>query len=106
MLVLTGATGEITAVTVWEENIVTTQKKCTCLLEGGGGGGGGGGWLAGGRLRCRLHRATAGAPRQIRRRSTAEPRHQSQSLICLKTQNAPGNLMNSKMRTNHDLHRF
>ena len=63
MLVLTGATGEITAVTVWEENIVTTQKKCTCLLEGGGGGGGGGGgWLAGGRLRCRLHRATAGAP--------------------------------------------
>lgn len=58
MLVLTGATGEITAVTVCEENIVTKQKKkkkkCTCLLEGG---------LALQRERERrlLHGATAGA---------------------------------------------
>lgn len=34
MLVLTGATGKITAVTVWEENIVTTQKMH--LFTGGG----------------------------------------------------------------------
>lgn len=35
MLVLTGATGKITAVTVWEENIVTKQKKMH-LFTGGG----------------------------------------------------------------------
>lgn len=44
MLVLTGATGKITAVTVWEENIVTKQqKKIKMHLFTGGWRGWGGG---------------------------------------------------------------